>query len=143
MLLQGFNALVILYVLIATIFLWLTLWISTRFIVTKEYASRRKFMLLFVALIMVVIIPLVSGVVGIIVTWPGDAMVWLRELLGGGGHNYTTALVPIIIFLLFLLILKFLAGMDWKDTTWVALIALFLLYMLYSLLPELDFLGQM
>ena len=100
-------------------------------------------MLLFVALIMVVIIPLVSGVVGIIVTWPGDAMVWLRELLGGGGHNYTTALVPIIIFLLFLLILKFLAGMDWKDTTWVALIALFLLYMLYSLLPELDFLGQM
>ena len=143
MLLQGFNPLVILYVLIATIFLWLMLWLATRFIVTKDFASNKKFILLLVALLMVVLIPLVSGVVAIIVGWQGEAMVWIRSLIDNGGHNYTTALVPIIIFLLFLLILKFLAGMDWKDTTWVALIALFLLYMLYSLLPELDFLGQM
>ncbi len=144
MLLQGgFDPWVILYVLVATIFLWLTLWLATRFIVTKDFASRKKIMLLLVALIMVVLIPLLSGVIGIIISWPGQAMVWLRDLIDGGGHNYVTALVPIIIFLLFLLILKFLAGMDWKDTTWVALIALFLLYLLYSLVPELDFLGQM
>ena len=143
MLLQSFNPLLILYILIATIFLWLMLWLATRFIVTKDFASRKKFMLLLVALIMVVLIPLVSGVVAVVVGWPGDAMVWIRSLLGGGGRNYTTALVPIIIFLLFLFILKFIGGMDWKDTTWVALIALFLLYTLYSLLPELDFLGAM
>ena len=143
MLLQAFNPLVILYILIATIFLWLMLWLATRFIVTKDFASRKKFMLLIVALIMVVLIPLVSGIVAIVVGWPGAAMVWIRSLIDDGGRNYTTALVPIIIFLLFLFILKFIAGMDWKDTTWIALIALFLLYMLYSLLPELDFLGQM
>ncbi len=144
MLLQGnFDLWTVLYILIATIFLWLMLWLATRFIVTKDFASNKKFVLLLVALIMVVLIPLVSGVVLIIVSWPGEAMVWIRSLIDNGGRNYTTALVPIIIFLLFLMILKFLAGMDWKDTTWVALIALFLLYMLYSLLPELDFLGQM
>ena len=144
MLLQGsFNPLVILYILIATIFLWLMLWLATRLIVTKEFASRKKFLLLLVALIMVVLIPLVSGVVATVVGWPGEAMVWIRSLIDNGGRNYTTALVPIIIFLLFLFILKFIGGLDWKDTTWIALIALFLLYMLYSLLPELDFLGAM
>ncbi len=146
MLLQGsFNPLVILYVLIATIFLWLMLWLATRFIVTKDFASRKKFMLLIVALIMVVLIPLVSGVIGTIISWPGEGLLLLRNLIPGQNvnQNYVTALVPIIIFLLFLLILKFIGGMDWKDTTWVALIAMFLLYLLYTLLPELDFIGAM
>ncbi|MHA1678830.1 MAG: hypothetical protein ACTSW3_08645 [Promethearchaeota archaeon] len=134
---------VILYVLVATVFLWLMLWLATRFIVGKDFASRKKIILLIVALIMVVLIPLLSGVIAVIVGWPGAAMAWLRNLIDGGGRNYTTALVPIIVFLLFLLILKFLAGMDWKDTTWIALIAMLLLYMLYSLVPELDFLGVM
>ena len=146
MLLQGnFTPLTILYILIATIFLWLMLWLATRFIVTKDFASRKKFMLLLVALIMVVLIPLVSGVIGSIISLPGEALLFLRNLIPGQNvsRNYVTALVPIIIFLLFLLILKFLAGVDWKDATWIALIALFLLYLLYTLLPELDFLGQM
>ena len=72
MLLQGsFDPWVILYILIATIFLWLMLWLATRFIVSKDFASRKKIILLLVALIMVVLIPLVSGVIGTVISWPG------------------------------------------------------------------------
>jgi len=113
MLLQGgFDPWVILYVLIATIFLWLMLWLATRFIVTKDFASSKKIWLLLVALIMVVLIPLVSGLIGTVISWPGEGLLWLRNLIPGQNvtHNYVTALVPIIIFLLFLLILKFLAS---------------------------------
>jgi hypothetical protein len=129
----------ILFILIASIFLWLMLWLATRLIVSKDFAQKKKIMLLITAILMVLLTPIVTGVIVNIISLPGDLMVMLRDLIDGGGQNYMGGFAPILAFLIFLIILKFLVGMDWKDTIWVGLIGIFLLYLLYSLLPELDF----
>jgi len=143
MLLQTFDALTIVYILIATVLFWLMLWLATRIVVSKDFASDKKFMLLLTALLMVVLAPIITSALVSVLVWVGGLMVDLRGLLGGGGHNYVTGLAPIISFLIFMILLKFLVGMDWKDTTWVALIGIFLLYVFYSLVPELIFMGAL
>jgi hypothetical protein len=143
MLLQTFDVLTIVYILIATIVFWLMLWLATRIVVSKDFASDKKFMLLLTALLMVVLVPIITSALVSVLVWVGGLMVDLRGLLGGGGHNYVTGLAPIISFLIFMIFLKFLVGMDWKDTTWVALIGIFLLYVFYSLVPELIFMGAL
>ncbi|MHA1646181.1 MAG: hypothetical protein ACTSVU_04015 [Promethearchaeota archaeon] len=135
--------LVIVYLLIAVILLWLALWLSTRIFVGKNFAKEKKFILLLSSLLIVVIVPLVTGGLIGVLKIPGDLMVSLRDLLGGGGHNYVTNLAPIISFILVMVILKLLVRFDWGDCFWVAIIGIFLLFLLYSLVPELDFLGAM
>ncbi len=143
MILQSFSVLTIVFILIATIFLWLALWLATRIIVSKDFGNRKKIMLLITALLMVLLVPIVTGLIVSIISLPGDLMVWLRNLIDGGGRNYVGGMAPIIAFLIFLIILKFLVGMEWRHTIWVGLIGIFLLYLFYSLLPELDFMGAM
>ena len=129
MLLQGsFDPWVILYILIASILLSSGSILTTGRIMSKDFASRKKVILLLVALIMVVLIPLVSGVIATVISWPGEGLLYLRNLIidPDVNRNYATALVPIIIFLIFLLILKFLVGVDWRDAAWIALSALVL-----------------
>lgn len=141
MLLQGFNPWDIVFILIATIFLWLMLWLATRLIVNKTFASDKKFMLLLVALLTIVLIPLLVGVIMYLLGFVGEAVVWLRNLVdpNDGGQNYVTELGAIFGFLLFYFLLHFMVRMDWRDTLWVSLIGLFLLYLLYSLVPEIYF----
>ena len=142
MLLQaGEIVLTIVFILITTVVLWLMLWLATRLIVSKDFASRKKLLLLLTALIMVVIVPIVSGFIMRVVELPGELMVLIRSLLGGGGQNYMGRLGPIIVFLIFIVVLKFIVGLEWNNTTWIALIGIFFLYLFYSLLPEMDFIG--
>ena len=143
MLLQSFDVLTIVYILIATILFWLMLWLATRLIVSKDFASNKKIMLLLTALLMVVLVPIITSAIVTVLSWAGDLMVSLRDLVGGGGHNYVTGLASVISFLIFMIFLKFLVGMDWKDTTWVALVGIFFLYVFYSLVPELIFMGAL
>jgi len=149
MLLQEFDVLTIVYILIATILFWLMLWLATRLIVSKDFASNKKIMLLLTALLMVVLVPIITSAIVTVLGWAGDLMVNIRTFfntllsISGDGHNYVTGLASVISFLIFMIFLKFLVGMDWKDTTWVALIGIFLLYVFYSLVPELIFMGSL
>ncbi|UYP45830.1 hypothetical protein NEF87_002115 [Candidatus Lokiarchaeum ossiferum] len=144
MILQGsFTFWTIIYILIATIFLWLALWLATRIIVSKDFGNRKKIMLLLTALLMVLLVPIVTGAIITVIGLPGELMVMIRGLIDNGGHNYVSGMAPIIAFLIFLIILKFLVGMEWRHTIWVGLIGIFLLYLFYSLVPELDFMGAM
>lgn len=144
MILQGtFGIMTIVFILIATIFLWLALWLATRIIVSKDFGNRKKIMLLLTALLMVLLVPIVTGLIVSVIGLPGELMVMLRGLIDGNGRNYVSGMAPIIAFLIFLMILKFLVGMEWRHTIWVALIGIFLLYLFYSLLPELDFMDAM
>ncbi len=140
---MAFDGMTIVYILIATILLWLMLYLATRIIVSKTFASDKKIMLLLSSLIMVIIISLITGVIVQILGYAGDGMAQLRNLLdpNNGGRNYVTNMAPIINFLLFILILHFFVKMNWNNTIWVALIGIFLLYLLYSAIPELDFMN--
>ena len=141
MLLQGssFDVMTIVFILIATILLWLMLFIATKLIVDKDFASDKKIALFFASLILIIVLPIISGYLATAMSFLGDLMVQLRGLIDGGGHNYVAQLSAILYFLLFILLLKFIVGMDWKDTTFIALIGLIMLYMLYSLIPEIYF----
>lgn len=146
MLLQSSNVfLTIVFILIATILLWLMLWLASRLIISKSYASGKKIILLLAALILVLVIPLVGSGAGYVLGLIGNLFKSLRDIIPpeGGGENYVVQLVPIVVFFVFMLILKFIAGMDWRDATWISFIALLLLYCLYSLVPELDFMGSL
>ena len=99
-------------------------------------------MLLLAALLIVILVPLVSGVITQIVGYAGDLFAALRDLIDGGGQNYVVQLGAIISFLLFMLILKFIVGFqNWRDVLWVSLVGLFLLYCLYSAIPEVASFG--
>ncbi len=143
MFLQAFELLDLVFILIASILLWLMLWLATRLIVTKSFASDKKFMLLIAALLTVVLVPLVAEAIMYVLNFAGEGMRLLRNLVdpNNGGSNYIGNLAPIIAFLIFYFLLRILVRMDWKDTLWVSLIGIFLLFMLYSLVPELDFRG--
>lgn len=144
MIFQASNVfLTIAYILIASILLWLMLWLASRLIISKTYAKDKRFILLIAAVVLVIVIPLVGSGAGFVLGLIGDAFASLRDLIAPSGRNYVVQLVPIVVFFVFLVILKFLAGMDWRDATWISFISLLLLYCLYSLVPELDFMGSL
>lgn len=137
MLLQ-FEPLQLVYILLTTIFLWLMLWLATRFIVSKSFASDKKVMLLLTALLAVLLVPIVAGLIVSILDFVGQGAAWLRNVITPGvASSQVGQMTPIIAYLIFYFLLKFMVGMDWKDTLWVSLIGIFLLYVLYSALPEL------
>jgi hypothetical protein len=127
----------IVYVLIATVILWLFLWLATRLIAGKNVADNKKLMLLLSALIIIIVIPLITGFIGSILGVIGNALADLRTLIYPSGSNQLTRLVSAIEFLLILLVLKLLVTNEWKDALWIGLIGFFLLYMLLTLIPEL------
>lgn len=127
----------IIAIVVATILLWLMLWLATGWIVSKSYAQNKKVLLLVAALILVIVVPILAGLVAVVLNAIGNGIASLRNLIDGGGANMVGVLVSVISFLLFMIILRLIVGLDWKDTTWVSLIGLFLLYCLYSFFPEL------
>ena len=144
MLLQTNVFMTIVYILIASILLWLMLWLASRLIISKSYATDKRFMLLIAALVLVIVVPLVGSGASYILNLIGGLFAGLRDLIQPGhGQNYVGQLVPIVVFFVFMVILKLLAGMDWRDATWISFLSLLLLYCLYSLVPELDFMGSL
>ena len=127
----------ILWLALATILTALILYISVYFVDSKTRASDKKWLILAVAFIAVLIIPVVVGAISMVLGAIGDLLKALRDAIDGGGANYLTLLAPIIAFLLLLIMVKFLVSESWEHALWISLITYFFLFILYCILPEL------
>ncbi len=136
MLFQGESTLLfIVWLIIATIIVALILYIAVLLIVSKTKASDKKFLILLLAFICVLIIPIVLDAVSTALSVIGDPIAF-------SGYNYLTLLTPIIGFLIILILVKFLLDVAWDNSVWISLLTLFILFLLYTLIPEFaSFLG--
>ncbi|NIQ07754.1 MAG: hypothetical protein GWO20_19170 [Candidatus Korarchaeota archaeon] len=123
---------------ITILFLWGMLYLASRWIVSVDFASKKKSSLFISALIIVIILPLVAEGIGEILTIIGEIIVEGRNAIAPSGSNYLVRIVPVISFLVFLAILKFITNMEWRNSLWISLLGIILLYCLYSFFPELD-----
>ncbi|MFX1356083.1 MAG: hypothetical protein ACFFA8_02255 [Promethearchaeota archaeon] len=125
----------ILWLVLATVIVTLIIYISTLLIESKTKASDKKFLIILLAFICVLIIPVVLGAINSVLSAIGD-------LLAFSGSNYLTQLTPIIGFLIILVLTKFFLDISWDHAVWIALLTLFFLFLLYTMIPELySFLG--
>ncbi|MFW9936298.1 MAG: hypothetical protein ACFFD5_01505 [Candidatus Thorarchaeota archaeon] len=125
----------ILWLILATVIVTLIIYISTLLIESKTKASDKKFLIILLAFICVLIIPVVLGAINSVLSAIGD-------LLAFSGTNYLTQLTPIIGFLIILVLTKFFLDISWDHAVWIALLTLFFLFLLYTMIPELySFLG--
>ncbi|MHA1340720.1 MAG: hypothetical protein ACTSRZ_11375 [Promethearchaeota archaeon] len=120
------------WLIIGVIILTLILWLAVRIIVSKTKASDKKWMIILLSILVLIILPLVSGLIAQILN-----LIAQLPLLLPWGQNYLVQLVPIVEFLLFLVLVKFLISVDWGNALWISLLGLFLLYLLYSFFPVL------
>jgi hypothetical protein len=136
MLFQGENTLFfILWLILATVIVALIIYISALLIESKTKASDKKFLIILLAFICVLIIPIVLGAINSVLSAIGD-------LVAFSGSNYLTQLTPIIGFLIILVLTKFFLDISWDHAVWIALLTLFFLFLLYTMIPELySFLG--
>lgn len=137
MLFQGFEALLILWIVLAIVVVTLVIYLAVKVVESEHKASDKKFFILLIAFIAVVVLPIVLGFIGAILGFLGDSLVFLRSLVGGGGQNFLVQLVPIIGFIILLALIKFLIDLTWESSLWVSLLTLFVLYIIFTLLPEL------
>lgn len=135
MLFQGNDTIFfILWLILATIILALILYIAVLLIVSKTKASDKKFLIILLAFICVLVIPLVLGAIG--------TMFGIFNEIPWSDGNYLTLLIPIIGFLIILVLVKFLLDVAWDNALWISLLTLFVLFLLYTLIPGLaSFLG--
>ena len=136
MLFQGESTLFfILWLILATVIVALIIYISVLLIVSKTKASDKKFLIILLAFICVLIIPIILGAINSVLGAVGN-------LIAFSGSNYLTQLTPIIGFLIILILTKFLIDLSWDQAVWISLLTLFFLFLLYTMIPELyGFLG--
>ncbi|MFX1568696.1 MAG: hypothetical protein ACFFCV_10040 [Promethearchaeota archaeon] len=118
----------VLWLILATVIVTLILYIAVLLIVSKTKASDKKFLIILVAFICVLILPVVLSALGsvfAVFTFP-----W-------SDGNYLLQLVPIIGFLIVLVLVKFLLDVAWDHALWISLLTLFVLFLLYTLIPGL------
>ncbi|MHA2184342.1 MAG: hypothetical protein ACXAAI_05010 [Promethearchaeota archaeon] len=127
----------VLWLILATVIVTLILYIAVLVIVSKTKASDKKFLIVLVAFLCVLVIPIILGAVNTVLAAIGNP---IAAAVGSG--NYLTLLTPIIGFLIILVVVKFLLDVTWDKAVWISLLTLFILFLLYTLLPGLaDFLG--
>ena len=125
----------ILWLILATVLVALILYIAVLLIASKTKASDKKFVIIILALIFVLILPIILGAVNSVLSVVGN-------LVAFSGSNHLTQLTPIIGFLLILVLAKFFISIPWDQAVWIALLTLFFLFLLYTMIPELySFLG--
>lgn len=136
MLFQGESTLFfILWLIIATVIVALIIYISVLLIGSKTKASDKKFLIILLAFICVLIIPIILGAINSVLGAIGN-------LIAFSGSNYLTQLTPIIGFLIILILTKFLIDLSWDQAVWISLLTLFFLFLLYTMIPDLyGFLG--
>jgi len=127
----------IIWLVLATIIVALILYIAVRLVDSKLRASDKKWMILLIAFIMVLIIPLVVGAITIVLGVIGDLLAGLRTFLYPSGQNFLVQLAPVIAFLILFLLVKFLITDSWEHSIWISLITFFFLFLIYCVLPEL------
>ena len=138
MIFQGEQTLFfVLWLIVATIIVALIIYIAVLLIASKTKASDKKFLIILLAFICVLIIPIVLGAVNSVLGAIGNLFASLV-----GGQNYLTQLTPIIGFLIILILVKFFLDITWDHAVWISLTTLFFLFLLYTLIPVLyPFLG--
>jgi len=136
MLFQGESTLFfILWLIVATVIVALIIYISVLLIGSKTKASDKKFLIILLAFICVLIIPIILGAINSVLGVIGN-------LIAFSGSNYLTQLTPIIGFLIILILTKFLIDLSWDQAVWISLLTLFFLFLLYTMIPDLyGFLG--
>jgi len=136
MLFQGEATLFfILWLILAVVIVALIIYISVLLIGSKTKASDKKFLIILLAFICVLIIPIILGAINSVLGAIGN-------LIDFSGSNYLTQLTPIIGFLIILILTKFLIDLSWDQAVWISLLTLFFLFLLYTMIPDLyEFLG--
>jgi len=136
MIFQGEQTLFfVLWLIIATIVVALIIYIAVLLITSKTKASDKKFLIILLAFICVLILPIVLGAINSVLGVIGN-------LIAFSGSNYLTQLTPIIGFLIILILVKFFIDITWDHAVWISLTTLFFLFLLYTMIPGLySFLG--
>jgi len=125
----------VLWLIVATIIVALIIYIAVLLIASKTKASDKKFLIILLAFICVLIIPIVLGAINSVLEAIGN-------LIKFSGSNYLTQLTPIIGFLIILILVKFFLDITWDHAVWISLTTLFFLFLLYTMIPDLyAFLG--
>ena len=138
MLFQATNGLMlILWVVIAIVIVTLVIYLAVKVVESEHKASDKKFVILLLAFIAVVVLPIILGFIALILGTLGNLLASLRSLIDGGGQNFLVQLVPIIGFIILLALIKFFIDLTWESSLWVSLLTLFVLYIIYTLIPEL------
>lgn len=127
----------ILWLILATVIVFLIMYIAVRLVVSKTKASDKWVLILITAFISVLVLPIIVNAIMLVLNLLGNALASLRSAIDGGGQNFLGNFAPIIFFLLLLAFTKFLIGISWEHALWVSLLTLFILYIIYSLIPEL------
>jgi len=127
----------VLWLILATVVVFLIMYIAVRLVVSKTKASDKWVLILLLAFIAVLLLPVIVGAIMMVLNVIGDALANLRSVIDGGGQNFLGNFAPIIFFLLLLAFTKFLVSISWEHALWVSLLTLFILYIIYSLIPEL------
>jgi len=125
----------VLWLIVATIIVALIIYIAVLLIASKTKASDKKFLIILLAFICVLILPIVLGAINSVLGVIGN-------LIAFSGSNYLTQLTPIIGFLIILILVKFFLDITWDHAVWISLTTLFFLFLLYTMIPDLySFLG--
>ena len=127
----------IIWLILATVLLWLIIYLSVLVIQSKTKASDKKFMELLLAFIIVLFLPIVLSAISMILGSIGQLLALIR-FDGGGNPGALLALVPIIGFLIVLVLTKYLIDLPWDNSVWISLFTLFILYILFTVIPELN-----
>ncbi len=127
----------IIWLILATIIVALIIYIVVILLESKTKASDKKFMILILAFLIVLILPIVLNAVTAVLAAIGDALADMRNAIDDGGRNYLILLSPVIGFLFLLFLVKYLIDIPWDHAIWVSLLLLFILYVLFTLVPEL------
>lgn len=127
----------VLWLILATVIVFLIMYIAVLLVVSKTKAKDKWFLILILAFVAVLVLPIIVNAIMMVLNFLGGGLAALRTAIDGGGHNYLALFEPIIFFLLLLTLTKFLLGASWEHALWISLLTLFLLYIIYSLIPEL------
>ncbi len=127
----------VLWLILATVIVFLIMYRAVLLVVSKTKARDKWVLILILAFISVLALPIIVGAIMTVLNLLGDGLATLRSAIDGGGHNYLGNFGPIIFFLLLLALTKFLLSISWEHALWVSLLTLFILYIIYSLIPEL------
>jgi hypothetical protein len=130
MLFQTEALLFVLWLILATVIVTLIIYIAVLLIVSKTKASDKKFLIILLAFICVLILPIVLAAIDTVLGAIGD-------LIAFSGQNHLTRLTPIIGFLIIFVLTKFLLDVAWDNSIWISLLTLFFLFLLYTMIPGL------
>lgn len=120
----------VLWLILATVIVALIIYIAVLLIVSKTKASDKKFLIILLAFICVLIIPIILAAIDMVLGAIGD-------LIDFSGQNHLPRLTPIIGFLIIFILTKYLLDVAWDHSVWVSLLTLFFLFLLYTMIPGL------